>query len=221
MKRLLRIVRIASLSIAAWLPSVQAATIETHDFSGLGLAIDDGNPSGLANTQAITSAITDIQSLTATLSISGTFNGDLYAYLVHGSGFAVLLNRSGSTAANSFGYDDDGFDVTFDDLAPVDIHDYQDSTTPAAATPLTGTWRPDGRETDPDLVLDTDPSTATLGSFVTGDANGDWTLFVADLSGGEAHTLEAWSLTITGIPEPGGIALLGLGLAGLALRRHR
>ena len=30
-----------------------------------------------------------------TLNLSGGWNGDLYAYLVHNSGFAVLLNRVG------------------------------------------------------------------------------------------------------------------------------
>ena len=51
---------------------------------------------------------TNIVSLTSVVisaSISGTpdadpraFNGDLYAYLTHGSGFSVLLNRVGRTA---------------------------------------------------------------------------------------------------------------------------
>jgi hypothetical protein len=37
-----------------------------------------------------------------------------------------------------------------------------------------------------------------------------WTLFVADLSGGDTHTLSSWGLTLTGVPvpEPGTAALL-------------
>jgi subtilisin-like proprotein convertase family protein len=183
---------ILALSAAIAAPGVSAAPVlETHDFPGLGLAVPDGNPSGLANAQSISSVITNITTVTVDLNISGTWNGDLYAYLTHGSGIAVLLNRSGKTAADAMGYGDDGFAVTLDDTSPNNIHTYQGVTIPSAASPLTGTWQPDGRNIDPDLVVDTDPSTALLSSFNGEEANGGWTLFVADLSGGEAHVLES------------------------------
>jgi hypothetical protein len=35
------------------------------------------------------------------LQLSGGWNGDLYAYLVHSSGFAVLLNRVGRGTGNA------------------------------------------------------------------------------------------------------------------------
>ena len=204
------------------LPAVEAAIVENYNFPALGLAIADGNPAGLANTQAITtSSISDILSLTVTMEVSGTFNGDLYAYLVHGSGFSVLLNRVGRDAGNLFGSSDDGLMVTFDDLATSNIHDYQSVTTPGFGAQLMGAWQPDGRAIDPDLVLDTDAPTAMLSSFGGEDTNGDWTLFIADLSSGESHTLEGWGMTVTGIPEPSGLALVGISLVGLLLRRHR
>lgn len=204
------------------LSGVQAATIETYSFSSLALQIADGNPSGLSNTQTISgSEITHIQSLTVSIDISGTFNGDLYSYLVHDSGFTVLLNRVGKDAANPFGAASDGLMITFDDLASTNVHDYLSVSNPLPGSPLTGTWQPDGRITDPDQVLDTDPATASLASFGGGNTNGNWTLFVADMSGGESHTLESWSMTITGIPEPSGAALIGVGLIGLMLRRRR
>jgi hypothetical protein len=37
--------------------------------------------------------------------------------------------------------------------------------------------------------------------------NGTWTLFIADLSGGEQSTLVSWSLDITAVPEPVNVAL--------------
>ena len=194
--------------------------VETHSFNGLNLAVPDGNPSGLGDLQPVTSQITEIDSLTVTLEISGTWNGDLYAYLTHGSGFAVLLNRSGRSATDSFGYGDHGFNVTLDDSAPNNIHTYQSVTIPTPGTPLTGTWQPDGRNVDPDTVLDTTPSTATLSSFNGIDANGNWTLFVADLSGGDAHTLNSWGMTIAGIPEPSMLALYVAG-AALLIRKLR
>ncbi|MFT5497801.1 MAG: hypothetical protein ACI9TH_003208 [Kiritimatiellia bacterium] len=132
---------IFALSAAIVLPRASALPIvETHDFLGLGLAVPDGNPSGLANAQSLSSAIVSITSVTVDLRVSGIWNGDLYAYLTHGSGFAVLLNRSGKTAGNRFGYDDDGFAVTFDDASPNNIHNYQGVTIPPATSPLTGTW---------------------------------------------------------------------------------
>ncbi len=220
MKSALRLSAVAA-ALAAAHPAAGVTTI--HTFNGLGLAVPDGNPSGLANLQNVSSpGITTITSVKVTVDISGTFNGDLYAYLQHSGGLAVLLNRSGRTAGNAFGYDDDGFNVTFDDLATNNVHTYRDQVNPTAGNPLTGTWQPDARAVDPDLVVDTDPPTATLAAAFNGkNANGDWTLFVADLSGGSAHTLNGWSLEITGIPEPSGAVLLGFGLAALAVRRRR
>jgi subtilisin-like proprotein convertase family protein len=200
--------------------SSQGALTEIHSYSGLNLGIPDGSPSGLANVQDVSSVITQIDSVKVTLNVTGDFNGDLYAYLQHGSGLAILLNRPGRTAGNLFGYDDGGFDVTLDDFAAEDVHTYQEQTTPGSGNPLTGTWIPDGRAMDPDLVVETDPQTAMLSSFAGGDANGEWTLFVADISGGDANQLVSWSVEVNGIPEPGTVSLLVMG-AGLLARRRR
>ena len=94
--------------------------------------------------------------------------------------------------------------------------------TPPAGTPLTGTWQPDARTADPDTVLDTSPRSAFLNSFNLLDARGAWTLFVADLSTGEEHTLNTWSLELTGaVPEPGSMTLLSIGIVLLAGSRRR
>lgn len=53
---------------------------------------------------------------------------------------------------------------------------------------MTGTWQPDGRTNSPGSVLDSQPPDAFLSSFNGLDPNGDWTLFVADVSGGDTHT---------------------------------
>ena len=197
-----------------------AAFVETFDFNGLNLGIPDGNPSGVTNVQNVASSITRIDSVVVSMDLTGSFNGDLYAYLQHGSGLAILLNRPGRTASDLFGFGDDGFNVTFDDLAPNDVHTYQIQITPGAGNPLTGTWQPDGRAVDPDLVVDTDAQTAMLSSFNSHDGSGDWTVFLADMSGGDEHQLVNWSLEISGVPEPGTAILLLLG-AGLLARRCR
>jgi subtilisin-like proprotein convertase family protein len=216
MKRIL--IPIASVALTL---SSQGALTEVYTYSGATLGIPDGSPSGLASVQTVTgSEILLVQSVKVTLNVTGNFNGDLYAYLQHGSGMAILLNRPGRTGIDLFGYDDGGIGVTFDDLAAEDVHTYQEQTIPGSGNPLTGTWIPDGRAVDPNLVVATDPQTAMLNSFAGGDANGEWTLFVADMSGGDAHQLVSWSVEVNGIPEPGTVALLVMG-AGLLARRRR
>lgn len=196
----------------------------------IGLSIPDNNLSGLASTKTFTSPITALTDLNVLLNISGTYNGDMYAYLTYQSGFSVLLNRVGRRSGSSLGYGDDGMNVTLDDEAGNgDIHIYRltlnlNHSTPIAGA-LTGSWEPDARNIDPTLSLDTTPRTASLTSFDGLDPNGDWTLFVADASGGDLHTLVSWGLEATGtVPEPGTTLLLtlgGLALAGWVRRRKR
>ena len=75
-----------------------------------------------------------------TLNIAGGYNGDLYAYLSHGAGFAVLLNRVGRTSVNTDGYSTPGFAVTLVGHAAADVHSYESlSPTYNANGQLTGT----------------------------------------------------------------------------------
>ena len=212
------------LALAGHLVALHAALFESYSFSGLGLSIPDGNAAGVANFQTISSSISDIQSVTVTLDISGDFNGDLYGYVQHSSGFTVLLNRVGRTSGNSAGYADSGFAITLSDAADHDVHAYQDWSVPADGSPLIGTWQPDGRETDPAEVLDSSSRTTSFSSFAGLDANGDWSLFLADVEFGGESTLNGWTLNITAVPEPINV---GLGIFGgfflimLVLRSHR
>ena len=195
-------------------------TTVTNSFS-VNQSIPDGSASGLSDTHVLdfhSQGLFSITDLTVTLNISGGFNGDYYGYLVHGNSFVVLLNRSGKTASNSFGYADSGFNITLSDGAATDIHNYQSITVPVG--PLTGTWQPDGRNFDPELVLDTTPRSGSLSSFTNEIPNGEWTLFLADTDFGDQGTLVSWSMTITAVPEPGTWAILGLGLGGLWTSRR-
>ena len=128
--------------------TAHAQNFETYTFTTFGgqpsLAIADGTASGVSDLRRLSSSITAIRSLTVSLNISGEFNGDLYAYLRHDSGFSILLNRPGRTADSPSGYGDSGLNITLSDFATRDIHSYRAVVTPAAGSPLTGTWRPTG-----------------------------------------------------------------------------
>lgn len=182
---------------------LMAAVTETYGFTGLNQSIQAGSASGTTLTFNPSSAITTIYSVSVSLDISSDSNGSLYAYLSHDNAISILLNRPGRTASNLAGYDDNGFNITFDDsLVNRDIHLYNTIEPPSIGQPLTGNWQTDGRNIDPDLVLDTSSRNATLTSFTSLDANGDWTLFIAGLESGGTTTLNGWTLQVTGVPEP-------------------
>jgi subtilisin-like proprotein convertase family protein len=176
--------------------------------------IADDNPTGLGsiiNVSGVAGLITDV---TVNLNISGGYNGDLYCYLSYGDGQVVLLNRVGKTSSDPFGYSDAGFNITLDDAAAADIHNYGGNN----GDLLTGVWQPDGRAMDPQNVVDTDARTTSLSLFENETPNGQWELFVADMAGGTdtTSTLVSWSLEVVTVPEPGSLALLAVGgLAGL------
>ncbi len=182
---------------------LNAAVTETYSFTGLSDSVPDGNPSGIVLSYDATSYITSVASVRITLDISSDSNGSLYAYLQHGDGLCVLLNRAGRTASNLAGYDDNGFNITFDDsLTGRDIHQYNAIEAPTVGQPLTGSWQTDARNVDPDLVLDTDARTATLAAFNSMSGSGTWTLFIASMESGGTTTLNGWSMELSGVPEP-------------------
>ena len=218
MKTTLRILTAALLGLT--LSTGWCQTPYTNLFPNINAAIPDGALTGWSDTRTVDiPAVGVVSNLEVTLTIAGGFNGDVYASLTHDSGFAVLLNRAGRTAANGAGYSDSGFTVTFGLGTLNDIHLYQGVSGPVS--PLTGLWGPDGREVHPLSVLDTDPRTALLNSFVGLNPSGSWTLFLADVDGGGAQaTLVGWGLIIM-VPEPATAGLMVLGFGVLILRRSR
>jgi len=209
---------LAAIWTVATTTNVLALTPGTISTSWTGSQIiPDNNASGVAFAFNISAGgplvITDV---TVDLNIAGGWNGDLYAYLSHGSGFSVLLNRIGSTAGNPGGSGVSGMNVEFSDGYLTDIHS-------ALTNPLTGNFAPDGRFVNPFNAVDTDPRSAFLGSFNGLDPNGSWTLFIGDFSPISTSTVQSWTVTVgTTVPEPGSAALAGLALAlGFARRTMR
>lgn len=205
------------LAFLAANPVAEASITWTGPTINVSTAIPDNDDVGLTSSQTVaTTGITQIEQVTVTINLSGGWNGDLYAHLVHESGFSVLLNRAGRNLANPDGAGSSGMEITFDDAVLLDIH----TAIPMSGGSVSGTFQPDGRTTDPFDVLSSDSRPAMLSSFTSLNANGTWTLFIADQSAGETSTLQSWSVTITGVPEPSTLLLSGLAIPFL-LRRRR
>ncbi len=191
--------------------------------------IPDGNPVGVTSVINLSGVSGTISSVTVTLDITGGFNGDLYVLLSGPGGSSVLLNEVGVDSGNPLGYGDSGFNVTFSDGA-ANIHYYQlDTPTMDGNGALTGTWAPDGRTvtpgTSPASAYDGASTAADLSSFNNTSANGAWTMFVSDVSGGggsQAANFVSWGLTVVTVPEPQTWVLLAGGVGVLlALNRKR
>ncbi len=185
--------------------------------------IPDESHSGALFSRTITgSDIGLITSLKVTLNLNGGWNGDLFVYVAHESGFAVLLNRIGRDGMGSgFGSDTFGMTATFDD-AGVDGDIHTASFLPREM--VTGVFAPDGRTVGD--VSNNSERTAFLSSFNGLAGDGLWELFVADVSGGETSQLLSWGVSMEGtsisIPEPSSLLTLsGLLAAGLGIRHRR
>ena len=186
--------------------------------------VPDNDASGWQDTRNIAAISGTIANVSVTLDISGGYNGDLYAWLSHGSGLAILLNRVGISSSSAVGYATQGFgpdsqqsQFTREAKAAQDVQFYQAVPfTLNAASQLTGMWQPDGRIIDPassSALFDDAPRSNTLNVFDDLDPNGQWTLFVADLSPGGVSTVVSWGLNITMVPEPASTTLLAFGIA--------
>lgn len=166
--------------------------------------IPDNTAAGVAYALDFGASGERVQDIRLSLNITGGWNGDLYAYLSHGNGYAVLLNRPGASASNPDGFSTSGLNVvlTTSTAVSTDIHN--------VANPVDGaSYQADGRLSFTDATRD-----HTLDVFNHMEAGGSWTLFFADRAGGDVSTLAGWSLEITTAPEPVNLAL---GVFGVVL----
>ncbi|MFM2294223.1 MAG: hypothetical protein RLZZ350_636 [Verrucomicrobiota bacterium] len=187
------------------------ATLYSYDFTSINTTIPDANPTGIANNQTValgtlpSGTTTSIVNVDVRLNISGGYNGDLYGYLVLQSAdssttTAILLNRIGTGGGDLYGNTGAGINVTLSGSGATDIHN-------AAFGSVTGTYQPDGG--------------TTLAALNGRNANGTWTLFLADLSGGDVSQLVSWGMDISVVPEPITWALLVFGATTVGLVAYR
>lgn len=194
-----------------------AATVVPFSETWTGpVVVPDNAPAGVSHTFVLSTGYQYTVLVTVELELTGGWNGDLYAYLEHNGQKAILLNRPGKTAGNYFGSGSTNLDVVFDDTAAEDVH----IGLPAFGD-ATGSFQPDGRNVDPELVVETSARTQFLAIFQNVDPDGDWTLFVSDLSAGDEASIASATLNVTVIPEPAVGSLMLAALFGSAFVRRR
>lgn len=204
--------------------AVQAAfTFESGPIIPSKHAVPDGSFSGLVSYVDYTSiAHLQLTKVEVSLTISGGYNGDLYAYLWHETpdhriACSVLLNRPGRTSTDSFGYADAGLNITLSDTAAREVHLYGGN----GGDPLTGSWQPDARTASPLQVTGGSPRQAFLNVFNGLNPNGRWALSLYDVSSGDQSALDQWSLRMELVPEPADFAVwVAAGLGVFALGRR-
>ena len=164
--------------------------------------VPDNNFSGWSDTRTVsTMPAGTFTGLSVDLQLTGGWNGDLYAYLVHSSGFSVLLDRVGVgvSGVSAFGYGDAGMNVNLA-ATGTSIHQYGGNST-FSSTP-SGSWL-------------TDNTSGSLASFLSTSPNGTWSLFIADLSGGSVSTVQNWGLQMDIVAVPEVETWVAAALAGL------
>ena len=221
-----RFVPILALLISAGMASAATYSAGWNSGFAAGGNVPDGNAGGWSDSRVLvipaSETITDVN---ISISESGGWNGDLYAYVTHSNspGVAVLFNRPGRDGAASLGYGDSLLTVTLDDEAGNgDLHFYQSATGYGTLISNGSSWQPDGRAVNPFSITGAEPRTAMLSVFDGMNAStGTWTLFVADLVSGDQATVASWGITVVTVPEPAGCILLLSGLLALLANRRR
>jgi subtilisin-like proprotein convertase family protein len=154
------------------------------------LTIPEANEAGVVDSESFTAAPAGgtVSGLTLSLTTTGGYNGDLYAYLISPNGTRVTLMDLPGTGVDGFGAESSGMNLTLDDSAATSIQ----NVTGGSGTTLTGTYQP----------------ADSLGAIAGSPANGTWDLYFADLgSDGGSPVLEDWTLNLEVVPEPVNTAL--------------
>lgn len=192
----------SSLAVLAFALHASASIITNTFTSGFanGGYIPDNNFSGWTDTRTLSGntglTVTDVR---VTLDVVNGWNGDLYGYLVHDSGFVVLLDRVGKDGPNPFGFSNAGFTgVTLWDGQGNSLIQTNGTYSGGSSAAL-----PTGNYTSSDGTLHT--------AFDALAVDGTWSLFLADLSSGDISQITGWTLTIDAVPEPTTWAMLIFG----------
>ncbi len=230
MRKIFAMVAVGGL--AAITGAASAGTVNTWSSGpGLGIGIpDDGYMGGFVDMASDFIVVGDdglggniISDIDVMIGMSHTWIGDLTIKLVSPGGTVLtLLSRPGLIElvddgtgccgdSSNLGF---AFRITYDDASPNDAELMGAGifSGDVVGDPANGT--PDNYFPNPD----SGPGVA-LSDFNGQNALGNWTLYIGDSAALDTGALDFWSMTITTIPTPGALALLGM--AGLVSRRRR
>jgi uncharacterized protein (TIGR03382 family) len=192
-----------------------AASAQTFVLGPTPATIPDSNAGGVTiGSGAVAGTQPTIATVSVSLDMVHTWVGDLVATLTYtptaGAPVSIdLFNRIGrvstgfgdsSNFSGAYVFEDGGADIWAAAGAVGDL---------AVVGP--GTYAATGANSATALSLNA--------AFAGLDSSGTWSLLVADLAGGDLGEIRNASVTITTIPTPGALALLGLG--GLVAGRRR
>jgi subtilisin-like proprotein convertase family protein len=163
----------------------------TGGASSLAQLIPDNTQSGVGYSINFADLGRTVYNISISLNLSGGYNGDLYAYLSHGSQTTKLFDQITGSPSSA------GMNVT---LVPGTANPIQTVTGFGSGTTLSGT---------------TFTANQDLSAFTSTDPNGNWTFFIADMKAGDSSTLNSFSVNITAVPEPVTGALILAVLVGL------
>lgn len=185
---------VALLTVAAL-----AGTAAAQTFNGAGFTIPDNNPAGNSSSIVIGSGGNVLDLTVTMLGATHTWVGDLTISLSNGSSTVNLAARPGFTGTGfGFSWNLAG-DYTFADGAAQ-------------------TWQSIGVQTTAfNLPSGTYAPAEALSTFNGGSLVGTWTLRIVDSAGGDTGGIQGW--TLTNVPAPSALALLGLG--GVVAGRRR
>ena len=204
-----------ALAAAAVLPAFGQITVENHFTTPLTIP-DRGQAADVRVLNQL--GLSSVTGVAIDLSLTGSGGslmrfGDLYATLTYGTAseserVAVLLNRSGVTAASPWGSSLGSAAITLDDVSG--------STNVFAIASGSGTYRADGRLTVDPLgpPVAYNPADVTTGLSALGGSvlsSNTWTLMLADTRQGGVAQLAGWTLRATGLPATGGTLNPGAG----------
>lgn len=212
---------------------VSVSEAQVLSASGPGRAIVSpvtGSPNGTPGTPFSTTATIvgagNVVNVTVDFSaLAHTWVGDVEIRLTHPNGTTSmpLMSRPGRGTGNTFGFSDD--------FVAANTYSFSDAGANTFSSDPPGTALPSGAiraSSNPNLPTAPDaslvPYVYTAQSFATTfgglPAAGTWTLSGNDFAAGDDGAFQGWTVNVT-VPEPGSMALLGVGTLFPLLRRRR